>query len=271
MSEEHTVHPAAEVFPMLKNEQLVELAADIRANGLVHPIETCRGQIIDGRNRKAACDLLGMKPTFRDLTDTLPNDEAVVRHVIAANIHRRHLTTAQRSAIAAELATLTRGGDRKSKRIKPPNGGLVAPSSAAPITNAAAATLMNVSPRSVERAKATMKASPAAHEAAKRGDPKPTKQKNASAASTARATSTKPPAPPPKSAVSTTFVPPPPKAKPASAPAATRRETAPVWYDTLCRDVLALAHAAMEANRVPAAEIVGALDDVILKLEDEGA
>ena len=55
------VHPAADVFPMLDPDELSDLASDIQANGLQHPIII--GQVdgvemlIDGRNRLAACKL----------------------------------------------------------------------------------------------------------------------------------------------------------------------------------------------------------------------
>ena len=49
------VHPAAEVFPLLPADQLRELVADIRANGLREPLTLDReGLLLDGRNRLAA-------------------------------------------------------------------------------------------------------------------------------------------------------------------------------------------------------------------------
>jgi ParB-like chromosome segregation protein Spo0J len=32
------VHPVADLFPMMTNEELDDLAADIKANGLIQPI-----------------------------------------------------------------------------------------------------------------------------------------------------------------------------------------------------------------------------------------
>ena len=48
-------HPAAELFPMLAEQELLELAADIRVRGLLLAIVTYEGKILDGRNRKRAC------------------------------------------------------------------------------------------------------------------------------------------------------------------------------------------------------------------------
>ena len=55
------VHPYADKFPMLPEPELAELAESIRANGLRNPIVlTPDGLILDGRNRAAACERVGV-------------------------------------------------------------------------------------------------------------------------------------------------------------------------------------------------------------------
>ncbi|WP_152564879.1 hypothetical protein [Cupriavidus metallidurans] len=81
--------------------------------------------------------------------------------MIALNDTRRHLTTAQRAAIAAELANMANGRPKKTS-----SNDDVSP---APVSLAQAAQALNVSKKSVERAKTVMRKNPAAHEAAKRG------------------------------------------------------------------------------------------------------
>ena len=59
------IHLRAEMFPMMPEEELAELAEDIRENGLIHPIMLdTDGQVIDGRNRLAACKLAKVEPRF---------------------------------------------------------------------------------------------------------------------------------------------------------------------------------------------------------------
>lgn len=93
-------HPAADLFPMFPDDELAELAADIRDNGLHEPIwlwnevDVCLW-LLDGRNRLAACRIAGVEPTTRLYTGTDP-----VGFAIAENLKRRHLTTGQKAAVA---------------------------------------------------------------------------------------------------------------------------------------------------------------------------
>jgi ParB-like chromosome segregation protein Spo0J len=41
------VHPLAEIFPMISDDELRELAEDIRKIGMIEPITLCEGKILD--------------------------------------------------------------------------------------------------------------------------------------------------------------------------------------------------------------------------------
>jgi len=57
------VHPIADLLPMMTGEELANLAVDIKANGLIHPIVVDRdGLLLDGRNRSMACEIAGIEP-----------------------------------------------------------------------------------------------------------------------------------------------------------------------------------------------------------------
>lgn len=168
--DDYKIHPAADCFPMLDEVHLAELADDIRSTGLQHPIVVWAeyNVVVDGRNRLAACQRAGIEPTwdFRSFAD----DAAVVRYVIAANVHRRHLSGPQRAAAAAKLATLQAGDNQHSVRsgqlagpdlevvIEGRSGQLAGPDSG--LSQAEAADLMGVSERSVRRAVQVRNAAP---------------------------------------------------------------------------------------------------------------
>lgn len=93
-------HPVAALFPMLSDDELAELAADIKVRGQLHPIVLdADGRILDGRNRFAACEIAGVEPEFTTYNGGDPDGYA-----LAVNIARRHLSTGARAIIAAKAA-----------------------------------------------------------------------------------------------------------------------------------------------------------------------
>ena len=99
------VHPYADKFPMLPEPELAELAESIRANGLRNPIVlTPDGLILDGRNRAAACERVGVAPTT-----TVYEGDDLAEYVIDCNTSRRHMTTGAR-AMATALVLLDAKG-----------------------------------------------------------------------------------------------------------------------------------------------------------------
>jgi ParB-like nuclease domain len=105
-------HPLANVFPLMDEAGLAELAADIRAESQREPIMVWDGQIIDGRNRYRACEIAGVEPVIKKIE--FPGGEAeALAYALSRNLKRRHLTIAQRSVIAAKVATMRRGARAK--------------------------------------------------------------------------------------------------------------------------------------------------------------
>jgi hypothetical protein len=117
----------------MKPEELRELAADIAANGLRDPVTlTPEGLLLDGRNRALACEIAGVEPA----TTIFDGDPWLFS--LSRNKHRRHMTTDQIALIAARLATLEHGGDRRSGDFKTSSEGLkvseVAKAAGVPVT-----------------------------------------------------------------------------------------------------------------------------------------
>ncbi|HUW43878.1 MAG TPA: DNA methyltransferase [Bacillota bacterium] len=84
-------HELANIFPLMTREELWELAKDISKNGLLEPIVLFEGKILDGRNRYNACKLINYRPE----TVEFDNNCDPFDYVIALNLHRRHLNSAQ--------------------------------------------------------------------------------------------------------------------------------------------------------------------------------
>jgi N6-adenosine-specific RNA methylase IME4 len=110
-----TFHPATEIFPMMTDDNLIELANDTREHGQGEPIVLDRDLlIIDGRNRFVACSWAGVEPKFRYTTDE-ENRVPVVDLVCSWNMKQRHLTKDQQVAVAAKMIPLLEEEKRKAK------------------------------------------------------------------------------------------------------------------------------------------------------------
>ncbi len=116
------VHPTANIFPMLGEEELADLAEDIEAKGLRHPLVVglYEGEphLIDGRNRREACRLAGVEPAYRFLDPS----EDITDFIYSENIARRHMTTGQKVMAAAvmfpDAAKLKRKGSGSHDVVK---------------------------------------------------------------------------------------------------------------------------------------------------------
>jgi hypothetical protein len=95
------VHPAADPWPMLPEDELIEMAKSIAEVGLLEPLVlTPDGLLLDGRNRLDACVRAGVMPT------TIVYDGDPVAFVLARNAHRRHMSQGQRATAVWLTASL---------------------------------------------------------------------------------------------------------------------------------------------------------------------
>lgn len=111
-----------------------QLVASVRDEGQQDPIITYEGKVLDGRDRQLACSNLQLKPVYKRYTGDDP-----LGFVIRSNLHRRHLTTSQRGAVAAKLANLEKGDNQHTANAATSQG--------------QAAQMLNVSPDTIQRAK----------------------------------------------------------------------------------------------------------------------
>jgi len=112
-------HEIADTFPLLEGKEFHSLCRDIASNGLLEPIWTYQGKILDGRNRYRACVAVGVEPQFREY-----NGDNPLSFVISLNLKRRHLNESQRAVIASKLANMRLGANQHTKvggQICPPS------------------------------------------------------------------------------------------------------------------------------------------------------
>lgn len=140
----HETHPAADLFPMMGDEDRRRLAESM-AEGVEGDcrIHTYRGLVLDGRNRLAVMLELGIDPLPYIVRVAEERDPLEVSWRL--NGARRHLSPSQLAAVAARMANLGWGGDRS----KPQPCGL---------PTADAAELTGASTRNTEKARAILKA-----------------------------------------------------------------------------------------------------------------
>jgi len=162
-------HPYAELFSMEGGESLEELAADIAANGLSNAIVLDEGLILDGRRRYAACKLAKVEGRFENFAYVVAQGRAKpngqLAYVVSQNLHRRHLSDAQRAEVAAKLANMPRG-----------NPALTSSNTANRVfglTEAKAAEMMNVSVDQLQRAKRKQRKTESADDEEPEDEPQP--------------------------------------------------------------------------------------------------
>jgi hypothetical protein len=112
-------HPIADVWPMMDEAKLAELADDIRKNGQLVPVWLYEGKILDGRNRWAACKIAGVEPKTKEYTGDEPTAFAV-----SLNDRRRHMNKGSLAAVAAELEPHF-AADAKRRQIRKPKAASV--------------------------------------------------------------------------------------------------------------------------------------------------
>ncbi len=134
-------HELSTVFSSFEDtEEFKGLVDSIKKYGLFDPILMWQGKIVDGRHRHKACLEAGVEPQYEYLVDDMPFDKVRDR-VVGENILRRHLTTGQRAMIAASLANMTAGGDRKSDQAINSSGDFKSTAEASKSLNVGEATV----------------------------------------------------------------------------------------------------------------------------------
>jgi ParB/Sulfiredoxin domain len=176
-----SIHSLASIFPPMGAEEYARFADSIERDGLLEPITLFEGQILDGRHRQRACDERGIEARYQDWNPDC--GITPLEWVIAVNLHRRHLTTAQTAALAIkvqdQLAEAMRermqNGGQAAGRGRPnraaPNGATLSEGRERHVrADEIAAKQFGISARSVSRAAQIRRRDPQIFERMKAGE-----------------------------------------------------------------------------------------------------
>ncbi|MFI8102676.1 ParB N-terminal domain-containing protein [Streptomyces sp. NPDC086023] len=91
------------MFPMLSQDELLDLAESIKAEGQHKNIVLdADGVLLDGRNRLAACEIAGVEPRFTTYTGSNPT-----ALILSNNVFRRHISKGQQAMITAMACSVS--------------------------------------------------------------------------------------------------------------------------------------------------------------------
>lgn len=88
-------HPAAEIFPLLTEDDFDAFAEDVRVKGILEPIKLFEGMVIDGRNRYRAYVITKSPPNFQDVDALVKEVGGPAEYVLSLGDKRRHLDKSQ--------------------------------------------------------------------------------------------------------------------------------------------------------------------------------
>lgn len=113
-------HHLANIFPMMGKDEYEFLKKDIKDNGLIVPITTSEGKVLDGRNRLKACEELKIKPTFKEFQE---NGISKLDFIVVQNLSRRNLGKSQLACVAVEFnAKIVEDRKKKASQYKRGDG-----------------------------------------------------------------------------------------------------------------------------------------------------
>ena len=107
------LHPACEAWDDMSQEALTELADDIKKNGQIEPITMLGKQLLDGRCRWTACNMIDVEPIIEQYDGDSP-----VLFVISKNLRRRHLNSTELAVMGDKMSNLAHGTNRHKTKHK---------------------------------------------------------------------------------------------------------------------------------------------------------
>jgi hypothetical protein len=118
VSQTMPIHTVAHLLPEMSTEDYAGLVSSIRQDGLLEPIWTYEGAVIDGRHRLKACAEAEVEPRFQEWQ----GGGSLVEFVLGLNLHRRHLSSSQKAVLALEVEKVLAEDAKGRQRLSPGRG-----------------------------------------------------------------------------------------------------------------------------------------------------
>lgn len=117
-----SVHPAADAFPEMRDDEYARLKDSIELNGLLTPIwvDALGTTLLDGRHRLRACRDLGITPRIQSATvGQCLNEEKLLDLIVDLNTQRRELDEKQKwTAVDALLPLYEKAARKRRERTQ---------------------------------------------------------------------------------------------------------------------------------------------------------
>lgn len=115
------IHEFSKLIPIIVAGDLDRLIDDIEANGVLEPLVTYQGQVLDGRNRLAVASVLEVPVQVKEFE----GDEAAAKaYVWSTNAARRHLSVPQILLAAHRFGFVGAAKEEASRREPRPDGSM---------------------------------------------------------------------------------------------------------------------------------------------------
>jgi len=166
-------HPQADLVPRMSEDEYAAFLENVSADGILVPLEiTSAGVVVDGHQRLRAAGELSL---VRVPVRVIQPGEGLVEYMLAAAIHRRHLSPSQRAILALELHAYQQQRQASAQRKRANLRNAVVDVAALPHRGGGrsrdlAANLAGVSPRLIQNAIAVREHAPELYSQAKAGE-----------------------------------------------------------------------------------------------------
>jgi hypothetical protein len=165
----YQVHPIAEIFPLLTGQDFEKFKLDIKQQGQREPaVLNADGVLLDGRNRERACNDLGIELQTRTRRENEGTSDA--DFIWSVNVHRRHLTGDQRSALVMKFEDAKKAESHERSRQNLKQNSDVAKTPPRGKTRERLAKEAKVSPHKIRQAATVKKHAPELLEKVERGE-----------------------------------------------------------------------------------------------------